>query len=252
MDRYTGKNVVVIGGTQGMGLETARMLCAGGARVIATGRNSAHLEGASRFLQRRGRAVRSDVSQLVDIESLAGLVKTEFGAVDAVFIFAAIAEFSPFDLVDEESFDRQFAVNTRGAFFAMQRLAPLVHDGGSITAVTVTPAPASPGMGVYMGTKGAVRAFTQVLAAELVTRNVRVNCFAPGFVDTPSMGVAGLTPQERAELSEAGNLATPMKRHGTVEEMARAAIFLAFDATFTTGVELVADGGLSTIESPSA
>lgn len=161
-----------------------------------------------------------------------------------------MAEFAPFDHVTEESFDRQFAVNTRGAFFAMQRLAPLIRDGGSITAVTVTPATATPTMSVYMATKAAVRAFGQVLAAELLGRGVRVNCLAPGFIDTPTLGVAGLSPEERRELAEIGDLATPMKRHGTVEEIAAAALFLGFDATFTTGIELPVDGGISTVDAP--
>jgi NAD(P)-dependent dehydrogenase (short-subunit alcohol dehydrogenase family) len=170
--------------------------------------------------------------------------------VDAVFLFAAVAEFSPFGLVSEESFDRQFGINTRGAFFALQGLAPLVRDGGSITTVTVTPATATPSMGVYMATKAAVRAFSQVLAAELLPRNIRVNCLAPGFIDTPTLGVAGLSPEERAALAAAGDEATPMKRHGRVAEVAAAALFLAFDATFTTGIELPVDGGLSTVDAP--
>ena len=168
----------------------------------------------------------------------------------ALFIFAALAEFSPLAQVTEESFDRQFAVNTKGAFFAMQRIAPLIRDGGSITAVTVTPGTATPSMSVYMATKAAVRAFSQVLAAELLGRNVRVNCLAPGFIDTPTLGVAGLTTEERRALAEIGDLATPMKRHGTVDEIAAAALFLGFDATFTTGIELPVDGGISTVDSP--
>jgi NAD(P)-dependent dehydrogenase (short-subunit alcohol dehydrogenase family) len=71
----------------------------------------------------------------------------------------------------EASFDRQFAVNARGAFFTVQRLAPLVKDGGSITLTTVTPATASPSMSVYMGSKAAVQAFAQVFAAVKTSLN---------------------------------------------------------------------------------
>jgi NAD(P)-dependent dehydrogenase (short-subunit alcohol dehydrogenase family) len=86
-----------------------------------------------------------------------------------------------------------------------------------------------------------------VFAAELVSRGIRVNTVGPGFIDTPTMGVAGLPEEERAALRKLGDEITPMKRHGTVEEVARAALFLAFDATFTTGVELPVDGGLAQI-----
>ncbi len=147
----------------------------------------------------------------------------------------------------QTSFDKQFSINTRGVFFAMQRLAPIIRDGGSITVTTVTPATASPSMSVYMGTKAAVLAFARVLAAELLPRRVRVNAIAPGFIDTPTLGIAGLSPQAREEFSRIGDDATPMKRHGTMDEIAGAALSLAFDATFSTGAELPIDGGLPTV-----
>jgi NAD(P)-dependent dehydrogenase (short-subunit alcohol dehydrogenase family) len=81
----------------------------------------------------------------------------------------------------------------------------------------------------------------------LVSRGVRVNTLAPGFIDTPTLGVAGLSPQERADMEALGDKVTPMKRHGAVEEIARAVLFLGFEATFTTGVELTVDGGLKHI-----
>lgn len=250
MYRLQKKTALILGGTHGMGLATAKALLAEGAQVLVTGANKINVEKAQRELGGRADAVCSDVSRSEDLEALGRGVSERFGSLDALFVFAAVAEFSPFDQVSEESFDRQFAVNARGAFFAMQRLAPIIRDGGSITAVTVTPATATPSMSVYMATKAAVRAFSQVLAAELLARTIRVNCLAPGFIDTPTLGVAGLSPDERRELSKIGDLATPMSRHGAVEEIAAAALFLAFDATFTTGIELPVDGGISTVDNP--
>lgn len=250
MGRLKEKNALIIGGTHGMGLATAKALVAEGAQVLVTGANPSNVQKAHQELEGHADAMGSDISRADDRDALAATVAERFQFLDALFIFAAVAEFAPFDHVTEDSFDRQFAVNTRGAFFAMQRLAPLIRDGGSITTVTVTPATATPSMSVYMATKGAVRAFSQVLAAELLGRSIRVNCLAPGFIDTPTLGVAGLSPEERRELAEIGDLATPMKRHGTVEEIAAAALFLGFDATFTTGIELPVDGGISTVDAP--
>ena len=105
-------------------------------------------------------------------------------------------------------------------------------------------------MSVYFGTKGAVREIAKALAAELLPRKIRVNSVAPGFIDTPTLGVAGFTAEQRAEMMKVGDAVTPMKRHGTADEVARAALFLAFDATFTTGSELAVDGGLSSVDSP--
>lgn len=115
---------------------------------------------------------------------------------------------------------------------------------------TVTPAPAFPGMSVYLGSKAAVTAFVRALAVELLPRRIRVNAVAPGFIDTPTLGLADLTPSQRAEVAALGDAATPMRRHGSMDEIASAMLYLGFDATFSTGVELAVDGGLSTVSVP--
>lgn len=250
MNRFENKKVVVIGGTHGMGFATAKMLIDGGAQVIVTGNNKHNIDRAKADLGANAIAIRSDASSLSDIDALCGTVSETFGSIDALFVFAAVSERESFDHVSEASYDRQFALNTKGAFFSAQRFAPLIKDGGSITFTTLTPATGSPQISVYMGTKAAVRAFAQALAAELLPRRVRVNALAPGFIDTPSLGLVGLTPEGRQEIYDIGNQVTPMKRHGTVHEIASGALFLAFDATFTTGIELPIDGGLSTVDCP--
>lgn len=250
MQKFSGKTAVVIGGTHGMGLATARALADGGAKVLLTGRNKVNVERVQVEFEKNVSAVCSNVSSLSDINTLVETATEFLGSVDALFVFAAVAEFEPFSQVSEASFDRQFSINTKGAYFAVQSFSPIVRDGGSITLATVTPATASPGMSVYMGTKAAVRAFAQVFAAELLDRKIRVNALAPGFIDTPTLGLASLTPEERKEFHDIGDQVTPMKRHGTVAEIADAALFLAFDATFTTGIELPVDGGISTVDNP--
>ena len=250
MNKYTGKKAVIIGGTTGMGLATVKALLEGGAEVLLTGRNEQNLEAARRELGSRVHVVRSDVSSMADIDKLGALVKEKLDQVDVVFINVGISELAPFDQVTEDSYDRQFNINTKGAFFTAQRLAPLVRDGGSLVFTTVTNGPANPNLSVYAGSKAALRSFAQVFAAELLPRGIRVNTVAPGFIDTPTMGVAGLSEEERAALKKLGDEITPMKRHGTADEVARAALFLAFDATFTTGVELPVDGGLAQIGAP--
>lgn len=250
MDKYVGKKAVVTGGTHGMGLATVKALLAGGAEVLLTGRNEQNLEAARRELGPQVHVVRSDTASIADIDALGALVEEKLGQIDFVFINAGVSELAPFAQVTEASYDRQFDVNTKGAFFTAQRLASLIRDGGSIVFTTVTNGPANPNLSVYSGSKAALRAFAQVFAAELLPRGIRVNTVGPGFIDTPTMGVAGLSEEERAALKKLGDEITPMKRHGTVEEVARAALFLAFDATFTTGVELPVDGGLAQVGTP--
>jgi NAD(P)-dependent dehydrogenase (short-subunit alcohol dehydrogenase family) len=250
MGKYTGKKAVVTGGTIGMGRATVRALLEEGAEVLLTGWNEQNLDAARRELGPGAHVVRSDTASMADIDALGTLVEEKLGRIDFLFVNAGISELQPFDQVTEASYDRQFDVNAKGAFFTVRRLAPLVRDGGAIVFTTVTSGPANPNLSVYSGTKAALRAFAQVFAAELVSRGIRVNTVGPGFIDTPTMGVAGLSAEERAALKKLGDEITPMKRHGTADEVARAALFLAFDATFTTGVELPVDGGLAQIGAP--
>ena len=203
--------------------------------MLLTGRNEQNLDAARRELGLQAHVVRSDTASMADIDALGALVKEKLGQVDFVFINAGISELEPFDQVTEATYDRILNVNAKGAFFTAQRLAPLVRDGGSIVFTTVTNGQAYPNLSVYSGSKAALRAFAQVFAAELVSRGIRVNTVAPGFINTPTMGVAGLSEEERTALKKLGDNITPMKRHGSAEEVARAVLFLAFDATFTTG-----------------
>ena len=247
---YTGKKAVVIGGTHGMGLAMVRALLDGDATVLLTGRNEQNLSVVQREFGSRVHTVRSDAASMADIAALGALVEERLGRIDAVFVNVGVSELATFDQVTEASYDRLFNINTKGPFFTVQRLAPLIQDGGAIVFTTVTPTKGTPTMSVYFGTKAAVGAFSKVFAAELLPRRIRVNAVAPGFIDTPTMGVSGLSAEERAAFMKVGDEVTPMKRHGTPEEVARAALFLAFDATFTTGIELPVDGGLSTADAP--
>jgi NAD(P)-dependent dehydrogenase (short-subunit alcohol dehydrogenase family) len=250
MNTYNGKKAVVIGGTHGMGLAMVKALLDGSADVLLTGRNERNLDTVRRELDARVHVVRSDAASMADIDALGRIVADKLGAVDALFVNVGVSELAPFADVTEAAFDRMFNVNTKGAFFTTQRLAPLLREGGAIVFTTVTPCHGTPTMSVYFGTKGAVREIAKALAAELLPRKIRVNSVAPGFTDTPTLGVAGFSSEERAQMMKVGDQVTPMKRHGTVDEVARAALFLAFDATFTTGAELPVDGGLAQVDSP--
>ncbi|RKH35277.1 SDR family oxidoreductase [Corallococcus praedator] len=251
MGRYAGKKAVVTGGTQGMGLATVKALLDAGAEVLFTGRNEKSLEVARRELGPRAHAVRSDTSSLADIDALARAVEEKLGRVDFVFINAGFARLGMFEHVTEQVYDQTFDINTKGAYFTAQRLAPLVNEGGAFVFTTsVANVTGVPGMSVYSGSKAALRSFAQGLAAELLPRRIRVNAVSPGFIKTPTMGVDGASAEELAAFEKEGNDTTPMGRIGSPEEVARAVLFLAFEATFTTGAELPVDGGLTQVATP--
>lgn len=252
MTEHNKQSAVVIGGTHGMGMAMTRALIERGYRVLLTGNSEQNLQNARRELGEHAIVLRSDAANMADVRALGETVKSKLGTIHAAFLNVGVCEFAPFEAVTEASYDRQFAINAKGLFFSVQQLAPLVRDGGAMVMTTVTPAVAVPTMSVYNGTKAAVLAFARGFAAELLPRNIRVNCLAPGFIDTPTLGIANVSSEQRAEFRAFGDRRTPMRRLGKAEEVARAAMFLAFEASYTNGVELAIDGGLSELEVPEA
>lgn len=245
MAKYSNRKAVVIGGTIGIGLATVKALLSEGAEVLLTGRNEKNLAAAQRELGPQAYVVRSDTASLADIERLGDTIKEKLGSIDFLFINAGVAAIAPLDQVTEFAYDQIFNVNTKGAFFTVQRLAPLIQDGGAIVFTTsIANTTGTGGMSVYSGSKAALRSFMQVFAAELLPRQIRVNAVSPGYIKTPTLGLAGTSSAELAAFEQEGNEVTPMKRIGSPDEVARAVLFLAFDATFTTGIELPVDGGL--------
>ncbi|MGW0552215.1 SDR family NAD(P)-dependent oxidoreductase [Streptomyces altiplanensis] len=243
---YRGKKAVVIGGTHGMGRGVVEALLSGGAEVLLTGHDEKNLEAVRTGLGPAAHTVRSDITSMADIAELGTQVEEKLGTIDFLHVNAGTSYLERLEEVSETTYDRTFDVNTKGAFFSTQRLAPLIREGGSIVySTSVANVMGYPGMAAYSGAKAAVRSFTQVFAAELLPRNVRVNAVSGGYIRTPTMAVADFTAEQREAFLREGDRITPMKRHGSVEEFARAVLFLAFDATFTTGTELHVDGGIS-------
>lgn len=243
MGRYDGKRVVITGGTAGIGLATATMLIDEGARVLITGRNPDTLRSAAEALGDRAVPVVSDASSLPDIEALADRVRTEFGEIDLLFLNAGTTRWTPFDQVDEAQYDAIFAVNTKGPFFLVQRLAPLLPDGSAVVLTTsVVDVMGYPMVSVYAASKAALRSLTRSLARELLPRGVRVNAVSPGVIDTDILAKAE-SPAVSEQAKRQTAQSNPMKRIGRPEELARAVLFLGFEATYTTGFEIPVDGG---------
>jgi NAD(P)-dependent dehydrogenase (short-subunit alcohol dehydrogenase family) len=246
MERYQDKKVVIIGGTSGIGLATAKMLVDGGARVLVTGRSQAGLDSTQKELGKGGVAVSSDARSLTDIDALASRVKAEFDTFDLLFVNAGLGLFAPLANTTETTFDEMFNLNAKGPFFAVQKLSPLLNQGGAVVLTTSTAnIKGMPLIAAYGGAKAALRSFARTFAAELLPRGIRVNAVSPGPTETPIIGKAFPDKDVAAQLMAQMTEAIPMKRFGTAEEQAKAVLFLAFDATFTTGAEFPVDGGWS-------
>jgi NAD(P)-dependent dehydrogenase (short-subunit alcohol dehydrogenase family) len=246
MQRYHAKRAVIIGGTSGIGLATAKMLVDGGARVLVTGRSQAALDSTQKELGEGAIAVSSDARSLADIYALASRVKAEFDTFDLLFVNAGLGLFAPIETTTEAMYDEVFAVNAKGPFFAVKTLAPLISQGGSVVFTTaISNVKGMPMLAAAGATKAALRSLARGFAAELLPRGIRVNAVSPGPTDTPSWGKSFPDKDMVVQLIGQMSEANPMKRLGTSEEVAKAVLFLAFDATFTTGAELPVDGGQS-------
>lgn len=242
--RYAGKKVVITGGSSGFGLTTAKLLAEEGARVLITGRTRTALDSAREQLGSQAIAVQSEASSLRDIEVLAERVKAEFGTIDALLVNAGVSPFVPFESTTEEMYDETFAINAKGPYFTVQKLAPLLNEGSGVVLTTsVANVLGMPMLSAYAASKAALRSMTRSMARELLPRGIRVNAVSPGPIDSTALErmPKEAADQARAQMSEP----VPMQRLGERHEVAKAILFLAFEATYTTGAELAVDGGSS-------
>lgn len=247
MQKLSGKTALITGGNSGIGLATARLFVAQGARVIITGRDAASLEQARASLGADVLALRSDAGSVNEIAQLMNTVQEHFGQLDVLFINAAAGSPAPIELTTEEQFDAMSAISFKGVFFAIQKAAPLMGQGGSIIVTTsITNQVGAPNFSVYAACKAAARSLVQTASLELASRGIRVNAISPGPINTPGFGRWDV-PKEVVDAARAEfTNRSPSKRFGNAEEVAEAALYLASDAsTYVVGAELVIDGGMS-------
>ena len=246
MGKLTGKTALVTGGTSGIGLATAKLLQQEGARVAVTGRGEAALKQARAELGPSALVLQSDVASMRDLDVLMARLKSDFGGLDVLFANAGIGQFAPMEKVDEDAFDRHFAINVKGLYFTVQKALPLLRNGASV--ILNASIAANMGMAtttVYAATKAAVRSFGRTMAAELAPREIRVNTISPGPISTPIFGKLEMSGDDVTKFLEQTVAKSPLRRIGEPEEIARTVLFLATDGSYLVGAELVVDGGMS-------
>lgn len=239
--RFANKTILILGGTAGIGEAAAHLFRTEGGRVALTGRN----EEALAALRDAGFiALRSDMGDLDESRASIAEASATLGGIDVLFVNAGVGGFAPLADISEQFWDQVHAVNLKGAVFAIQSALPHLRDGGAIVITgSIGSMIALPGNAVYAAAKAGLRAAARVIAAELLPRGIRVNMVSPGPTDT-EIFKRGASAAEIEGMRALFSGVVPMKRMGTSEEVARAALFLASDeASFINGVDLCVDGG---------
>jgi NAD(P)-dependent dehydrogenase (short-subunit alcohol dehydrogenase family) len=237
-------------------LAIAREFRTNGAKVVIFGRSQRTLEEAAQTLGGgMAVAVQGDVRKMGDLERLFEQTVRAFGEIDILVANAGIAKFAPIDSMPEALFDELSAILFKGPFFTVQKALPHMRAGGSIILVGSADADKLGRMGtsIYSAAKAAVRSLARSMAVELLPRRIRVNVLSPGMTDTPIIsregGPPGMTPEQLAAVI---TRTIPLRRRGTPEEMAKAALFLASDdSSYCLGSEIVVDGGMTQLVNPA-
>lgn len=241
------KVAIITGGNSGIGLATAKLFQAEGARVIITGRRKVAVEAAVKEIGGHCKGIVSDTGNLNDITHLYEQIQQSGFRIDVLFLNAGIAIFCPFDTIDEAAFDSMVNINFKGLFFNIQKAAPLLNEDASIIInSSIADQKGFPNTNIYAATKAAARSLARTLSTELLERKIRVNSLAPGPINTPIFSKVGVPAEAVQGMTESFAAQNPMKRMGTSEEIAKAALFLASDdSSYVTGIDLTVDGGVT-------
>ncbi|HJV82208.1 SDR family oxidoreductase [Noviherbaspirillum sp.] len=247
MNRLKEKNVLITGGTSGIGLATAKLFKDEGASLIITGRDPEGLARAQQELGIETLAICSDASDISAIESLVEQVRARFGTIDVLLLNAGAAKAAPIEHVSESLFDEIMNTNFKGVFFTIQKALPLFSSNASIIVTTsITNQLGSPNFSTYGASKAALRSIVKSLALELIERGIRVNAISPGPIATPIFDRFGLPAEVVKAVKGEIERKSPIKRFGTPDEIAKVALFLASDdSAYVVGEEIVVDGGMS-------
>ncbi len=238
MSMFSGKTVMITGGTRGIGLAGAQHILAQGGRVIAGGRRNESLSPTDDCV-----VVLGDVGDPVNVQLLAAAAERA-GGLDGLWLNAGFARVGALEAMTAECFDALMATNVRAPALQLARLAPLLKPGASVVVTASSSAfEAAPLVSAYAATKGALLSMVRCWAASLAPRGIRVNAIVPGPIDTGFRGFMGEAAQVQFERAVVERV--PLGRAGSAHEAAAVALFLlSAQASYVTGSQYAVDGGL--------
>jgi len=244
--RFENKVVVITGGSDGIGLATAKLFATEGAHVYITGRRQALLDDAVNEIGHGVVGVQGDVTNAADIARLYERIQRDHQRVDVVFANAGMYDVKPLDAIDDAHFDSIFDINVKGVVLTVQKALPLMTAGSAVVLNgSIAGSKGLPGQSLYNASKAAVRSFARSWTNDLKAQGIRVNVVSPGGTETRLIR-SYLDTQPDVE--EALNKSVPLGRLAEPDEVARAVLFLASsDSSFVAGHELFVDGGVAAV-----
>lgn len=243
MGSLTGKVAIVTGSSDGIGRAIAERLAQDGATVIVNyGKSADKAKEVVAGIEAKGGkavAIQSDMSKVGDAGRLVKDTVKRFGRLDILINNAGMFMFKPLVDMSEEEFDRMFALNTKGPYFALQETAKVIQEGGRIVNISTDGTHAGfGGATAYLGSKGALEQFTKGLAHELAPKGVTVNTVSPGYT------ITAMLPADPA-FRQIGEQASPLKRLGVPKDIADVVAFVVSEeARWLTGQNIHAGGGV--------
>jgi NAD(P)-dependent dehydrogenase (short-subunit alcohol dehydrogenase family) len=241
----TGKTALITGAGSGIGLATARLFAAEGARVIMAGRSMTTLEKAAASIDGQTMALPCDVTNLASLDQLARELEARQERLDILFANAGVLHIGPLPEIDEAAYNKVFDTSVKGTIFTVQKLLPLLNERASVILNGAAIAHQGiRGLLLNAAAKSAVRSLARTLAVELRSQDIRVNTVSPGSIETPILAHTGMPIATALAVTENRGAFIPLGRQGTADELAQAVLFLASDASsYITGIDLAVDGG---------
>ncbi len=241
----SGKTALVTGATGGLGGAIAKALHAQGATVTLSGTRLEALEALAGELGERVHIVQNNLSDTAQVEALVPAADKAMGGLDILVNNAGITKDNLFLRMRDEEWDQVIAVNLTAAFRLSRAAVKLMMKkryGRIIGITSVVGVTGNPGQGNYAASKAGMIGMTKALAAEVASRNVTVNCVAPGFIESPMTDVLN-DKQKEAILG-----AVPAGKLGTGADIGAAVVYLASsEAAYVTGQTLHVNGGMAMI-----
>jgi NAD(P)-dependent dehydrogenase (short-subunit alcohol dehydrogenase family) len=249
-----GKIAVITGGGRGIGQAIAFAFAKAGAKVVITSRKAQDLEATAAEIKAFGGEafpLPAHLGKMDEIKKMVSTVMDKFGRIDILVNNAGASPAMGSVLeCDERLWDKLMDINLKGAYFISQAVANImVKQGGGkiINIASVDGFNPEPGLSIYSISKAGIRMLTRAFASELISFNIQVNTIAPGPISTKMMDShwGHLPPEEAQKVKEAVEKMLPSGRIGNPDEIAGAALYLASAASnYTTGAEIIIDGGL--------